>query len=430
MSEFSSVVFLQIAVILAMVRVVGAAAKRVGQPQVVGEMIAGVVMGPSLFGWWFPDVQAALFPKSSVAILHGLSQLGLVIYMFLAGAEFNRGFIRRKIHSAASVSIAGITAPFVLASVLTFYLYKNPDLFTPGVSIWVAMLFMGAAMSITAFPVLARIIAERGLTGTSLGNLVMAAGAVNDAAAWCIFAFVLAISGGNSAIGLVTVGGGAAYAIVAWRARWSLYTHIGAKADHNKSLSGPMLSVLLMLLMLASWFTDIVGIHAVFGAFVLGVVMPRGVVTRDLQRYLEPAATNFLVPLFFVYSGLNTNLGLVVTPELWGITLIVILVACVGKGGACWLAARLNGEGNRVAMAVGALMNARGLMELILLNIALERGIITPVLFASMVIMAVTTTVMTSPLYELISRRYSALGKEGALAGDKSLKNVESLVLQ
>jgi Kef-type K+ transport system membrane component KefB len=320
--------------------------------------------------------------------------------------------------------------PFLLAAGLTVYLYENPSLFTPGVSLWLAMLFMGAAMSITAFPVLARIIAERGLTGTPLGNLVLAAGAVDDAAAWSIFAFVLAASSGNSALGVVTAVGGLAYVVIAWRARWPLYRHIGAKADRNKSLSGPLLSVCLMLLMLAAWFTESVGIHAVFGAFVLGVVMPRGVVTRDLQRYLEPAATNFLVPLFFVYSGLNTQLGLVVTPELWGITLIVILVACVGKGGACWLAARLNGEGNREAMAVGALMNARGHMELILLNIALERGIITPVLFASMVIMAVTTTVMTLPLFELISRKYPVLEGEGALAGDKSLENVESLVLQ
>jgi Kef-type K+ transport system membrane component KefB len=404
--EFAAQAFLQLAVILGVIRVVGLAARWVGQPQVVGEMIAGVVIGPSLFGWIFPDLQAALFPKSSLPVLYVLSQVGLVLYMFLIGAEFSVDLIRRRIHSAASVSIAGMAAPFLLGGILALYLYDDTAYFTAGVSKWEGILFMGAAMSITAFPMLARIIYERGLTGTSLGTLALAAGAIDDAAAWCILAVVLASFSGDSSIAFLAAGGGVAYALIVAVLGRTVLARLGRVAEQNNGVSGPMLSFVLMLLMLGAWFTDSVGIYAVFGAFILGVAMPRGVVTRELQRKLEPVATNFLLPLFFVYSGLNTQLGLVVTPELWMVMLAVIVVACIGKGGACWLAARLNGETNREALAVGTLMNARGLMELILLNIALDRGIITPVLFTIMVVMAVVTTLMTSPLFELVYRRF------------------------
>ena len=405
--ELSAVVFFQLAIILGAVQVVGTLARRLGQPQVVGEMIAGVVLGASLFGWLFPDLQAAVFPAASISVLHVLSQIGLVLYMFLVGAEFEFDLTPGRLRSAAAVSVAGIAVPFGLAAILAMYLYADPHIFSPGVSPLVAILFLGAAMSITAFPVLARIISERGLTGTPLGSLVMAAGALNDAAAWCIFAFVLALSGGGPMTGWIAILGGAAYVLLVMIARRTVLAPLAARAVRHEGLSGGMLSGLLTVLMLGAWYTDIIGIHSVFGAFVLGLAVPRGVVTRDLQRYLEPVAKNFLVPLFFVYSGLNTELGLVFTPALWALTPIVLIVACAGKFGGCWLAARLSGESNRHALAVGTLMNARGLMELILLNIALERGIITPVLFASMVIMAVGTTLITTPAFEFVHRRQS-----------------------
>ena len=410
--ELSVLFFLQLAVILGVVRLVGLAAKKVGQPQVVGEMIAGVVLGPSLFGWIFPGLQQRLFPPELSTIIYAISQVGVVIYMFLVGSEFQLGLIRGRVRSAASVSAAGIVTPFILGSLLALLLVGNPTFFNPAVSKVEAMLFIGAAISITAFPMLARIIYERGLTGTSLGTLALAAGAVDDVSAWCLLAIVLASFSGNAAIALLAIVGGALYTLVVLVAGKPLLVRFGGVAERRGGLSGPMLSFVLMLVMAGAWFTDYIGIYAVFGGFILGLAMPRGVVTRDLERFLEPVATNFLLPLFFVYSGLNTQLGLVVTPALWAVTLLIIVVATLGKGVACWGAARLNGETNREAMAIGALMNARGLMELILLNIGLQRGIITPTLFTIMVIMAIVTTLMATPIFERVYQRmpHPALG--------------------
>jgi len=405
-SQIAILGFLQLAFIIAAIRLVGMAARKLGQPQVVGEMIAGVVIGPSLFGWLFPGLHASLFPKASIPIIYMFSQVGLVLYMFLVGAEFNRDLFRRRAHSAMSVSFAGIATPFLLGGLLAIYMVRDATFFTSGVTTWEAVLFTGAAMSITAFPMLARIIYERGLTGTSLGTLALASGALDDAAAWCVLAVVLASFGNNAMIAVVAIGGGVAYALFLVAVRRPLFSPLVRMAEQNNGLSGPMLSFVLMLLMLGAWFTDFVGIYAVFGAFLLGMAIPRGVVTRDLQRQMEPLVTNFLLPLFFVYSGLNTQLRLVFTPQLLGITAVVIAAACLGKFGGCYLAARVNGENHREAMAVGTLMNARGLMELILLNIGLERGVITPVFFTIMVIMAVVTTLMATPIFELVYRRY------------------------
>lgn len=404
--DLSVLFFLQLAVILAVIRVVGLAAQKIGQPQVVGEMIAGVIMGPSLFGLFFPDWQARLFPAASTPIIYAVSQIGVVVYMFLVGAEFRVSLIRGRVRSAASVSAAGILTPFILGIILAGTIIRGPTFFAPGVATWESMLFLGAAISITAFPMLARIIYERGLTGTSLGTLALAAGAVDDATAWCFLAVVLASFSGDTTIALKAIGGGALYAGFMLTVGRSLLARFGRIAERNHGLSGPMLSFVLMLVMLGAWFTDYIGIYAVFGGFIMGLAMPRGVVTRDLQRFLEPVATNFLLPLFFVYSGLHTQLGLVVTPALWGVTILIILAAILGKGVACWAAARLNGEDNREAMAIGTLMNARGLMELILLNIGLQRGVITTTFFTIMVIMAIVTTLMTSPIFELIYRRW------------------------
>ncbi|MCC6456204.1 MAG: cation:proton antiporter [Caldilineaceae bacterium] len=404
--ELSLLFYLQLAVILAVIRVVGIAAKWIGQPQVVGEMIAGVLMGPSLLGLFFPDLQAHLFPAESKSLIYTVSQVGVVIYMFLVGIEFNTDVIQRRLRSAASVSITGIIVPFTLGCLLALLFMNDATFFAPEVAGWEGMLFIAASMSITAFPMLARIIYERGLAGTSLGTLALAAGAIDDAAAWCILAIVLASFSGNTTIAILAIAGGAIYTVVVLWGGKRLLARLGARAERRQVLSGPMLSFVLMLLMLAAWYTDFVGIHAVFGGFILGLAMPRGVVTRELQRSLEPVITNFLLPLFFVYSGLNTQLNLVISPSLLGVTLLIVFVACFGKGVACWLAARLNGESNREAIAIGTLMNARGMMELILLNIGLQRGIITPTLFTILVIMAITTTLMTSPIFGLIYRQW------------------------
>ena len=403
--EISSHFFFQLAFILAICRIVGLAARKIRQPQVVAEMIAGALMGPSFFGLFFPDLQSRLFPKDSMTILYAVSQMGLVLYMFLVGLEFRSDLIRQRLRSAISVSLAGVLAPLLLGGLLAISPINSPEFFSEGVSTWHRMLFLGAAMSITAFPVLARIIFETGLTGTSLGTLTLAAGSMDDALAWCLLAIVLTGFSGNGALAVSAVGGGVLYAAVILFPGKSLLRRLGTLAERSQGVSGGMLSFTLMLVMLGAWFTDTIRIYAVFGAFILGAAMPRGVFARDVQGFLAPLTTNLLLPLFFVYSGLNTRIGLLNSRWLWLVTLLVLLASCFGKGFACWLAARWNGESQRDAMAIGTLMNARGLMELILLNIGLEQGIITPTLFTIMVMMAIVTTVMTLPVFEWVYKR-------------------------
>ena len=271
------------------------------------------------------------------------------------------------------------------------------------------MLFLGAAIAITAFPMLARIIFERGLTGTSLGTLALAAGSTDDAVSWCILAVVLAVFKQNALIALFAVAGGLLYAIVTLTVGRSLLARtLGVLTERRGEISGAMLAIVLLLLMFCAWLTDTIGIYAIFGGFILGVAMPRGLFAKRLVHMLEPLVTNFLLPLFFVYSGLNTSVGLLNSWLLWGIALLIFTAAVSGKGIACWLAALLNKEPHREAMAIGSLMNARGLMELILLNIGLQQGIITPTLFTMLVLMAIATTLMASPLFDLVYGRYRA----------------------
>jgi len=405
-AELSILFFLQLAVILGVCRVVGFLAKKIGQPQVVGEMIAGVLMGPSLFGLLLPGLQHQLFPRGAMGILYASSQVGLVLYMFLIGVEFDTNLISRRLRSAASVSLAGIITPFVLGSLLALLLVEHPGLFGHQVVTWEAMFFLGAAISITAFPMLARIIFEQGLTGTSLGTLALAAGSMNDAAAWCILAGLLAVMKQNALVAVLAIVGGGLYAAIILLIGKPLLARLGTMSERHEGISAPVLAFVLMLVMLCAWITDTIGIYSIFGGFILGIAMPRGVFAKHLQNMLEPMVTNFMLPLFFVYSGLNTSVGLVNSWLLWGIALLVFLVALCGKGVACWLAALLNGEPKREAVAIGTLMNARGLMELILLNIGFQQGIITPTLFTILVLMAVVTTLMTSPIFELAYGRY------------------------
>jgi Kef-type K+ transport system membrane component KefB len=269
-----------------------------------------------------------------------------------------------------------------------------------------AVFFLGAAICITAFPMLARIIVERGLAGTSLGTLALAAGSIDDAAAWCILAGVLAVFKQNAWIAVFAVVGGIAYAAITLLIGRPLLSHLGTTAERHEGIRGPMLAFVLMLVMLCAWITDTIGIYAIFGGFILGIAMPRGFFAKQLKNILEPIVTNFMLPLFFIYSGLNTSFGLVNSWLLWGIALLVFLAALFGKGVACWLAALLNREPNREALAIGSLMNARGLMELILLNVGLQAGIITPTLFTILVLMAIVTTLMASPVFEFVYGRY------------------------
>lgn len=400
--DLSLLLFLQVAVILGACHVFGWLARKVGQPQVMGEVIAGIVLGPSLFGLLLPGLQAGLFPRPSMTIIYAVSKVGLVLYMFLIGVEFKADVVRRRLTTAISVSFAGMLVPFVLGGLLGLYLFGYERFFAGGVSKWTGASFLGAAMAITAFPVLARILQERGLTGTRLGTLVLAAGSIDDASAWCILAIVLAGFTGDATAAVTAIGGAAVYVAVVLLVARPLLRRLGSRVEREKRVSAAMLSFVLMLVMLCAWTTDRIGVYEVFGAFILGVAQPRGLFAEELRRLIEPLTTSLLLPLFFVYSGLNTAIGLVDSGFLWLITAAVLLAACLGKGVACAVAARLTGESRQDSLKIGVLMNTRGLMELIILNIGLERGIITPTLFAIMVIMAIVTTLMASPLFELI----------------------------
>ncbi len=410
--DLSVLFFLQMAFILAVCRVVGILFKHLGQSQVVSEMIAGVLMGPSLMGWIFPGFSAYLFPAASKPILFSVCQVGLVLYMLLIGVEFDIDLIKSRMRSAASISIAGIAAPFALGGAIAFYLAGDTMLFSAKTSVLQAVLFMGAAMSITAFPMLARIIFEQGLSKTSLGTLALAAGSMDDAAAWCVLAVVLASFQNDISIAVYAIGGGIGFALLTLLVVRQLLQPLGKQVEAAGEMSQSILAVVLMLCMLGAWFTDYIQIYAVFGAFIMGIAMPRGKFAAELQRMMYPLTTAFLLPVFFVYSGLNTKIGLVNTPYLWLLTLIILIAATVGKGVACYGAARWHGETHREAMAVGTLMNARGLMELIILNIGLQRGVIEPALFAIMVMMAIITTLMATPIFERVYGNKSSRVKQ------------------
>lgn len=413
--QISVLFFLQLAVVLLVCRLVAMLARRLGQPPVVGEMIAGVALGPSLFGLLAPDLQAQLFPAASRPILFCGAQLGLVLYMFIVGLEFRLDLVRSRLRTALAVSFSGILAPFVLGCVIALWLLHLGGFFQPAVSALQAAPYLGAAMAITAFPMLARIIVERGLAGTSVGALSLAAGAIDDAAAWCVLALVLASFAGDPAIALFAIGGSLALILVVYTVGRRVLAAIAARAARGAGEDHAMFGVTLVLLMLAAWFTDSIGIYAVFGAFILGSAVPRGPFAERLRGKIEPLTVQLLLPLFFIYSGLNTRFDLVTDPGLWLVAAVILVAAVLGKAGACYLAARLCGETHREAMGVGSLMNARGLMELIILNIGLESGLITPALFSIMVLMAVVTTLMATPMFNRFYGKSSAAPASAAL---------------
>jgi Kef-type K+ transport system membrane component KefB len=399
--------FLQIAVILLFCRLVGAVARRFGQPQVVAEMVAGVLLGPSLFGLIWPEVQAWLFPwdkaqliRDTQSYLFPASQLGLALYMFVVGMEFRVDIVQMRLKSSIAVSAAGMLVPFVLGAGLAWIFFHYTPLFPTKTKLSEAMLFLGASMCITAFPMLARIIHFKRLAGTTMGTVALGAGALDDATAWCLLAVVLASFDNNWSHAIYNVGGGAAYVAVTLLVIRPLLAKAKPLIVKDGTLTEAGLVIGLALMALGAYFTDLIGLHAVFGAFVMGAAMPRGVVARDLIGRIQPLTVALLLPLFFTYSGLNTKIGLLNTGFLWLMCAAVLVAAVGGKGVACWLAARATGIPNREALGIGVLMNARGLMELIIINIGLQRGIISPALFAVLVIMAVVTTLMASPLFD------------------------------
>ena len=422
-SDFSIHFFLQLAIIILACRIVGwLGQKFLAQPQVVGEMIAGVILGPSLFGLFFPDIQAAVFPKETKNVLYTGAQLGVGLYMFLVGTTLQLDHFKSKAKSAISVSAAGIIVPFLIAVAITPWLLTIPGLFAPGISQFNATLFMGACIALTAFPMLARIINERGLANTSLGTLSLTAGAFDDAVSWCVLALVLATFGGGPGVAVLAIGGAVIYAIFIILFGRRLLAPLGRIVEREGEMSLTILGITMALFCLSCFLMDAIGIHAIFGGFILGAVMPRGLFAAELKKKVEPLAVILLLPMFFTYSGLNTRMDTVDSAELLLIALAILAASIAAKFGACYVAARIAGEDNRTALGIGALMNSRGLMELIIINIGLQKGIIGPTLFSMLVLMAIVTTMMASPLFEAVygkkARASGELGKVGAPAID------------
>src|ERR1700744_485207 len=334
--------FLELAVILVACRLVGLASQRLGQPQVVGEMVAGVLLGPSLLGRVAPVVQHQLFPPGPAnVVLYTTAQIGLVLYMFLIGLNFDVSLIKHRVSTAVAVSAAGIFTPLALGALLAVPLLSSGIYFEKSVTLVMAMMFLGASIATTAFPMLARIIYERQLSGTPLGTLALACGATDDALSWCILATVLAIHRGSALVAATAIIGGIVYTLVLLTVGRKALRGFGTVSERQNTITAPVLSTVLILLMACAWLTDTVGIYAIFGAFILGVAMPSGFFAQRLTANLEPLVTTFLLPLFFVYSGLNTQIGLLNSPKLWAVTLGILVVSIAGKGIACTLAARL-----------------------------------------------------------------------------------------
>lgn len=407
--------FLQIAVILAACYVVGALGRRVGQTLVVAEMIAGILLGPSLLGWLAPGVQQWLFPQTatitgsggrvtishpSMSILYAISQIGIALYMFLVGLEFEGKLLRGGGKKASSLAGSSIAVPLILGMALALWLYRVPGLFGASISVWVAMLFVGSTLAITAFPVLARMLQEFALTTTRLGTLALVTASIDDVSCWCLLAIVLASFNNSLVIALVAIGGGSLYVVAMLTVGRRLLGILAARVERQQDIIRPALITVLIVLMISSWFTLWIGIYQIFGAFVLGLAIPRGRLVEEIRKQFEPLTTFVLLPTFFAFSGLNTQIGLLNTPQRWLILAIIFGVALIGKAGSCTLAARIMGEPWREATAIGTIMNTRGLNELIMLNIGLEEHIITPAFFTILVLMSITTTLIASPVFK------------------------------
>jgi len=394
----------QAVLIIGLSRAIGLGARRMRQPMVIAEIVAGIMLGPSLLGWVSPDVAAAIFPKESLGLLNMLSQIGLILFMFLVGLEFDAGLLRGREHASVVISHTSIIVPFALGAAIALYLY--PRLTWPSVPFSSFWLFMGAAMSITAFPVLARILVERRLLKTKLGAIAITCAAVDDVTAWCILAFVVAIVRASSLFGAAQTTLMALVYVVAMLVVVRPFVgRLASRSANREGLSQNLVAATLMLLLASSWATELIGIHALFGAFIFGAIVPKeNRFAQILADKLEDLVVVLLLPLFFAYSGLRTEIGLLNTPTAWVMCALIIATACLGKFGGSAVAARLTGLSWREASALGILMNTRGLMELIVLNLGIDLGILSPTLFTMLVIMALVTTIATTPILDRLRK--------------------------
>jgi K+:H+ antiporter len=393
----------QIFVVVGAARLVGLIFRKIHQPQVMGEMVAGILLGPTLLGWVAPRVSDALFAQASLGHLNALSQVGLVLYMFLVGLGINPGELKKQGHAAVLTSHVSITVPFVLASLLALHLY--PRLSDSSVSFSSFALFMGAAMSITAFPVLARILTDRNMLNSRLGTIAISCAAVDDVTGWCVLAYIVVlIRSSKATIPLwLTLAGLLLFVLVMVYGVKRLLLRFASIYQKRGNLSDGQLALIVLFLLASAFLTEQLGVHLLFGAFLAGAIMPKDEdFVRHVFNRLQFVPVVVLLPLFFALTGLRTSIAVVKGPGMWMYCLTIILVAVVGKLGGSMMAARLTGMSTRDATGLGILMNTRGLMELVILNIGRDIGVISPALFSMMVFMALVTTFMTTPLLEWV----------------------------
>ena len=397
-------VLLALAVVVIGGRVFGVVVARVGQPPVIGEVLSGILLGPSLLGAMAPGVEAFLFPDSARPALGVIAQLGVILYMFVVGLEFDAASLRRRVAPYVVISQASILLPFALGCGLAALIYR--ELSQPGVPFLAFAMFMGVAMSITAFPVLARILTDRGLSRTELGTAALTCAAVDDVTAWCLLAATVGVARATLSdaflVIALTVAFIAAMVLIVRPIALRLLAPAGAEGDRAQGAVTWTLAALLVSAVIA----EIIGIHAIFGAFLFGAIVPAGShVARQLRDHRTPVVTILFLPAFFAVTGLRTEIGLLASWRDWGICLLIIVLATAGKFGGTFVAARLTGMPKTIAARLGILMNTRGLMELVVLNVGLDLGVISPRLFTMMVIMAIVTTAMTAPLLDLVAEQ-------------------------
>jgi Kef-type K+ transport system membrane component KefB len=381
-------------------RVLGSVLYWLGQPPVIGEVVAGILLGPSLLG---KELSEKILPGEAAPFLGILAQLGVILYMFVIGLQLNAGRLRQQAHATVAISHASIVVPFILGVILALWLY--PRLSNDAVPFNAFALFLGVSMSVTAFPVLARILSDRGMTDSNLGVVALACAAADDVTAWCLLAFVVGVV--NASVGITgaitTALLAISYIAFMFLVVRPLVNRFLARSGQEEPSAGLVTGILLAVLV-SSLATEMIGIHAVFGAFLLGAVLPHDApISQTFSEKLGPMAATLLLPAFFAYTGMRTEIGLVSGWNAWMTCGLIILVATLGKFGGTYAAARLTGHSSRMAAGLGVLMNTRGLMELVVLNIGLDLGVISPKLFAMLVIMAVVTTVATTPILQRLN---------------------------
>jgi Kef-type K+ transport system membrane component KefB len=422
------ILLLQIIVILICCRFFGWLFLKIKQPTVIGEILAGIVLGPSILGHWFPEISTFLFPIESLDNIGLLSQFGLILFMFAIGMELNITEVRSRLKETILISHTSIIVPFFLGMLTAYFIYdqyagKN----VPFLSF---ALFIGIAMSITAFPVLARIIQEKGLTKTHLGTISLASAANGDIIAWCLLAVIVAIAQAGSMLSAIyNILFSALYIALVFLVVRPFLRMVGQVYHNEEVIDKGLVAFMFLILITSSFLTEILGLHALFGAFIAGVIMPSDIKFRQIMaEKVEAVALSLFLPLFFVLTGLKTEIGLLNTPALWGMCALFILVAVTGKFGSAAVSARFAGESWKNSLYIGALMNTRGLMELIILTIGYEMNILPPTLFTMLILMTLITTFMTTPLIFLIKLFYKGRSKRAALKKQEPVETFKVLL--